>query len=95
MIFAADPLYSPEHPRLLVQTIWNHLSRERNAGVVIELPLRESFEIDIRNLRERMEKMGLCVLEEGEEVGYDDWSDDKDGEKLADVNCWWSVWGWG
>jgi hypothetical protein len=42
-----------------------------------------------------MESIGLSILEEGEESGYDDWSgcgaDDEDERTL--VTCWWSHWG--
>lgn len=94
MILAADPIYSSEHPGLLVQTISHHLSRNQEASVIIELPLREAFAAERQDLRDRMGAVGLCILDEGEEVGYDDWSDDKDGEELAEVRCWWSAWGW-
>ena len=91
-ILAADPLYSPQHPRLLVQTIAHHLSRMKEARVVIELPLREAFGAERQDLRDRLEGMGLRVFEEGEETGFDDW-EDKDGER-GEVTCWWAVWGW-
>ena len=96
LILVADPIYSPEHPRLLVQAIGRHLSREGGARVAIELPLREAFGAERRDLRERMEALGLRVLEEGEEVGFDDWSEANGGEEdgLAEVRCWWAVWGW-
>lgn len=95
LILAADPIYSSEHPRLFVQTIVNHLSRDRSARVVIELPLREAYAAEREDLKARMRAIGLGVLDEGEEVGYDDWSEDRDGEVLKEVRCWWSVWGWG
>ena len=94
LILAADPIYSPEHPRLLVQAIEEHLSRAKDARVVIELPLREAFGAERHGLRDWMAKLGLKVLDEGEEVGYDDWADGEDGDELAEVRCWWSVWGW-
>jgi hypothetical protein len=39
-----------------------------------------------------MQQLGLAVVEEGEEVGYDDW-EGADGGAL-EVRCWWSIWGW-
>jgi hypothetical protein len=39
-----------------------------------------------------MGELGLVVVEEGEEIGYDDW-ESADGGALA-VKCWWSIWGW-
>jgi len=94
LILAADPIYSPEHPRLLVNAISCHLSRSEHARVVIELPLREAYVTEREDLRERMSEVGLVVVEQGEEVGYDDWADGRDEEELAEVRCWWSVWGW-
>ncbi|SLM35684.1 S-adenosyl-L-methionine-dependent methyltransferase-like [Lasallia pustulata] len=43
IILAADPLYSPEHPRLLVRSITRCLATEISAQVVVELPRREAY----------------------------------------------------
>jgi predicted nicotinamide N-methyase len=92
LIVIADPIYSPEHPRLLVNAIEWHLSRDDTARVVIELPLRDAYVAERQDLRDRLASIGLGVVEQGEEVGYDDWSSG-DGEELTEVRCWWSVWG--
>ncbi|KAK5113965.1 hypothetical protein LTR62_003088 [Meristemomyces frigidus] len=94
LVLAADPIYSPDHPRLLVQAIEFYLERVATARVVVEMPVREAYGSERQDFRERMVGMGLCVFQEGEEVGYDDWADGKDEEELAEVRCWWSVWGW-
>ena len=94
LILAADPIYSPDHPRMFVETIEAQLAKHPDARVVIELPLREAYVTERGDLVLRMEELGLQRVDEGEEVGYDDWSDDKDGEQLAEVRCWWTVWGW-
>ena len=91
VILAADPIYSSNHPQLLVRAIDRHLSRTQDAQAVIELPLREAFSDERNDLRTRMYGIGLKVLSEGEEVGYDDWTQ---GNERAEVRCWWSVWGW-
>ncbi|PYI07149.1 VPS28-domain-containing protein [Aspergillus sclerotiicarbonarius CBS 121057] len=78
LILAADPLYSPNHPKWLVDTITPWLSRGLDAR--------------IQELRERMGQLGLAVVDEGEEIGYDDW-ESADGGAL-EVRCWWSIWGW-
>ena len=93
LILAADPIYSHEHPALLVNAIGYHLRRDEHATVVIELPIREAYAKERQDLRDRMLALGLDVLEQGEEVGYDDWSDGC-GEELTEVRCWWSVWKW-
>lgn len=96
IILAADSLYSPEHPRMLVDTIAAWLSEDASAQVIVELPYREAYLPEIKDFRERMERIGLCVLQEGEESGFDDWgaSGAADGEEdRALVTCWWSHWG--
>ena len=92
VILAADPLYSPKHPGWLVQTIGFWLSRGLDARVVVEMPLRDAYLPQVQEFRQRMTDLGLAVVEEGEETGYDDW-EGADGDVLA-VKCWWSVWGW-
>ncbi|KAI9836997.1 MAG: hypothetical protein M1819_000646 [Sarea resinae] len=94
-ILAADPLYSPAHPQLLVQTINALLSRTPGARVVVELPLREAYMPEIEEFGARMHDIGLLVLDEGEEVGFDDWGGGaEDGGGLREVRCWWGIWGW-
>ena len=91
LILVADPIYSTDHPRLLVRAIDHLLGRTENARVVIELPLREAYAAERQDLRDRMNDTGLEAVEEGEESGFDDWSH---GSERAEVRCWWSVWAW-
>jgi hypothetical protein len=92
VILAADPLYSPSHPKWLVDTVGPWLSRGLNARVVTEMPLRDAYLPQVKEFRQRMGALGLAIIEEGEEIGYDDW-ESADGGALA-VKCWWSIWGW-
>ncbi|KAJ5638312.1 hypothetical protein N7490_008191 [Penicillium lividum] len=92
VILAADPLYSPTHPGWLVQTIGSWLGRGLSARVIAEMPLRTPYLPQVQEFRQRMADLGLAVIEEGEEIGYDDW-EGADGDVLA-VKCWWSIWGW-
>ena len=94
IILAADPLYSPEHPRLLVQTIKRCLSTDINARVVIELPLREAYTAEIDDLKTKMVEAGLRLSVHGEEVGYDDWGGGVGSSGLKEVQCWWGIWRW-
>jgi len=94
LILAADPIYSSDHPKLLVDSIDVHLSRSQRARVVVEMPLRDAYSSERKDFRDRMVGLGLTVLEEGEEVGYDDWAEGCDEEELAEVRCCWSVWRW-
>lgn len=92
IILAADPLYSPEHPKWLVQTIERWLSWGLDARVVVEMPLRDAYLPQVEEFRCRMGEVGLAIVEQGEEVGYDDW-EGANGDSV-EVHCWWSVWGW-
>jgi predicted nicotinamide N-methyase len=96
LILAADSLYSPEHPHMLVDTIEAWLSDNKDAKVIVEFPYRDAYLPEIKTFRGRMERLGLAICEEGEEKGYDDWgtsgansNDDEDSL----VTCWWSLWG--
>ncbi|KAE8148203.1 VPS28 protein-domain-containing protein [Aspergillus avenaceus] len=82
LILAADPLYSPKHPKWLVDTVGVWLSRGLDARVVVEMPLRDAYLPQVQEFRERMGQLGLAVVDEGEEVGYDDW-ETADGGALA------------
>jgi len=93
IILAADPLYSPEHPASLVQTIGRYLHRSAEARVIVELPLREAYAPEIDDFHHRMRALGLEVREQGEETGYDDWRAGEEGG-LKEVRCWWGVWAW-
>jgi predicted nicotinamide N-methyase len=103
LVLVADPIYSPEHPALLVSAISYHLQRSEGARVVVAIPIREGFASERDDFRRRMEGAGFRVMHEGEDVGWDDWGaagppgcGGEDGvEGLAEVRCWWSVWGWG
>jgi predicted nicotinamide N-methyase len=92
LILAADPLYSPEHPMFLVQTVERWLRRSKKARFVMELPLRDAYSKERSDFSRRINAIGLVVEEEGEEVGYDDWQARNGG--LVDVKCWWGVFKW-
>lgn len=90
IIVAADPLYSPDHPKMLVETVMRWLSKTSDARFIIELPLRGGYDQERSELKARLKQAGLHVLAGGEEIGYDDWKD-SDGQ-LEEVKCWWAVW---
>ena len=89
LILAADPMYSPEHPIMLANTIALYLIPKSSSRVVVELPLREAYQPEINQFRDIMNHKGLTLVAEGEEVGYDDW-----GNGAQEVRCWWGVWSW-
>ncbi|KAI9759309.1 MAG: hypothetical protein M4579_002438 [Chaenotheca gracillima] len=94
VIVVADPLYSPEHPKLLVETISRWLKPAPTARVVVELPIREAYLPEVREFRDRMREAGLAIVKEGEEVGYDDWRSSGEDGGLKEVKCWWGIWSW-
>ncbi|KAL5380229.1 hypothetical protein PMIN06_008108 [Paraphaeosphaeria minitans] len=93
LILAADSLYSPDHPQMLVDSIAAWLSEEPSARVIVEFPYRDAYLPEIANFRDRMSRIGLRILNEGEEKGYDDWGDAGRDDDDALVTCWWSCWG--
>ncbi|KAF2139976.1 uncharacterized protein K452DRAFT_231380, partial [Aplosporella prunicola CBS 121167] len=91
IILAADPLYSPEHPALLVQTMEYWLARHDDARIIVELPLRSAYRPVVEDFFSKMQRIGLKICNEGYETGVDDWG--SQGDRTA-VRCWWTVWGW-
>jgi predicted nicotinamide N-methyase len=97
LILAADTVYTSEQPALLTQTIAYHLRQDAQARAVITVPRRDGFEAEVQDFHSRMLAAGLHVIEDGEEVGYDDWAskhNDCDEGDLAQVECHWSIWAW-
>ena len=92
VILASDPLYSPNHPEWLVQTIARNLARRSSARVIIELPLRTAYVEEVERMQHNLLDKGLVLLDSGEESGREDWtSTDLAGSV---VQCWWGVWRW-
>lgn len=93
VIVAADPIYSSEHPAMLVNAIKYHLSRQTEATVIIGLPLREAYAEERAELRKQMNDAGLRLSFEETHIGYDDWSEGKE-EEPSEVECSITVWLW-
>ncbi|GIZ42277.1 hypothetical protein CKM354_000555200 [Cercospora kikuchii] len=91
LIFAADPIYGPEHPRLLAQAISYHLIENSDARAVVEMPLRDAYVAEREAFRQAMRDVDLVLHEDGQETGFDDWSSAVDEEPI-EITCWWSVW---
>ncbi|KAF4556097.1 Lysine methyltransferase-like protein 6 [Elsinoe fawcettii] len=91
VIVAADPIYSMEHPVLLVNAIKHHLKRTPESRVIIALPLRETYAEERTLFKNQMQSIGLELVLEEKEIGLDDWgSDDAPNE----VECSTTVWKW-
>jgi len=75
---------------MLAQAIDLYLQKGSDSRVVIELPYRDHVTRAMaENLRNILDGRGFDLLEEGEEIGFDDW--EENGE-MAEVKCWWGIW---
>lgn len=90
VILAADPLYEPGHPKMLVDTVNRWMRRSSEAIFIVELPLRRGYHQERKDLKMNLIDMGLHVTDEGYEIGPEDWQDNSG--KQAEVECWWSSW---
>ncbi|KZV98938.1 hypothetical protein EXIGLDRAFT_726829 [Exidia glandulosa HHB12029] len=87
VVMAADTMYWEEHPRLISQTIFAWLKRNKDARAVVCYSLRIAYLEVAQEFYERMEHGGMELVAEGrEEMQNDDWDD----EKLYE----WNVWRW-
>ena len=90
VVIAADPLYSPEHPKLLVATVGRWLARNDLARFIAAVPLREGYGEERKNMTRRLIDLGLEFEEQGEDSGFDDW-EGADGQR-QEVKYSWSIW---
>ncbi|ESK89572.1 glucose-inducible sam-dependent methyltransferase [Moniliophthora roreri MCA 2997] len=87
LILAADTMYTEDHPKLLSQTIFAWLKKDREARAVVCYPMRVAYLNAMREFWEILEAEGMEVVNEGrEEIEGDEWDD----ERLHE----WSVWRW-
>lgn len=90
IILVADPIYSPEHPHLLVETVDRWLLRKPTARLILELPLRPGYEQERAMLKSKLGGIGLEISQEGFECGTEDWQTESGHQ--VEVECWWAVW---
>ena len=90
VILAADPIYSADHPKMLINTVRRWIHWTTQARFIVELPLRDRYDEERQRLREVLQEMEFELIGEGTDVGYDDWHE-RNGNP-AKVTCWWSVW---
>jgi predicted nicotinamide N-methyase len=90
VILAADPLYSPDHPQMLVDTVHRWLQQTSQARFIVELPLREGYHQERESLKTKLGEICLEIAEEGYEFGQEDWQGTL-GEQI-EVECWWALW---
>ena len=83
-ILAADSIYSPDHPAMLVNAVSSWLAPGGDARLILAYPIREAYLPQIAGLRCRLGEMGLVIHLEEAEMSQDDWA--------AEVEVHWSVW---
>lgn len=91
IILSADSLYAPEHPGWLTDAMALYLKQSPNARILVELPYRDMDRNYHQELGDTMTEKGFECLDQGNEVGYEDW---KKWDGRVQIKCWWSVWGW-
>lgn len=74
-IILSDPLYSSKHPAWIVNMMSQFLSQDPDARVLLQLPIRKSFENERADLWRLIEESGFIVQEEEYETGYDDFGE--------------------
>ncbi len=88
VIFAADTVYSEEHPELISKTVLRWLAPSPSSRFILTIAQRVAYLDQIRELWELLEAGGLEAVAEGRE--RDDNGHNWDDECL----CEWSVWRW-
>ncbi|KAL2428771.1 hypothetical protein ABEF95_006964 [Exophiala dermatitidis] len=90
IILAADPVYSSEHPRMLVNAVSRWICHDPKARFMVELPLRDRYDKERQDLRGQLRDQNFELVTEGTDTGFDDWQG-RDGRPV-EVQCWWSIW---
>ncbi|KAG9238071.1 hypothetical protein BJ875DRAFT_95839 [Amylocarpus encephaloides] len=96
LIVVSDPLYSPDHPRLVGRAISVHLLPDPSSRVLLAVPLRDAAtRALLLDLRGRLRLHGFELLGAGEEICRDDWAASRGhGRDDEEIRCWWGVWRW-
>ncbi|GAV56328.1 hypothetical protein ZYGR_0BB01050 [Zygosaccharomyces rouxii] len=71
VIIVSDPIYSPNHPKLVVDMIKLLLSP--NGTCHLEIPLRDKYSKERNSLGRLLEANGLQVIKQINDQGMDDW----------------------
>ena len=82
-IIVSDPIYSPSHPQMVVGVIDKLLTKRSEAKLVVQLPLREKYEVERANFYNLLQAIGLNRREYEEESGFDDF-----GESMFAWSTW-------
>lgn len=74
-VILSDPIYSNQHPYWIVDVLECVLSKEHDARVLIQLPLRSRYEDTRALLWKLLDQMGLEAVESNDSRGYDDFGE--------------------
>lgn len=74
-IIASDPVYSAQHPPWLVQVIDAFLSKQDDARVLVQVPLRPHYEAERQLLWDCFKKSGFKVVQQESQASHDDFGD--------------------
>ncbi|BFZ64032.1 Protein-lysine N-methyltransferase rrg1 [Saitoella coloradoensis] len=88
IVLASDCLYASSHPTLVAHVTSLTLPRNAEAKFVVSVPVRPGGLGELPGmLWSALERVDLVILEEGEDLGWDDWGS-------GEIRCRWGVWGW-
>jgi predicted nicotinamide N-methyase len=71
-IVVADPIYSPDHPRWVVNMMLKFLEKSSDAKVLLQIPIRKMFEGEREVLWKLLEEENLEIVDDRLMDGYDD-----------------------
>lgn len=71
IILVADPIYSPEHPKWVVNMIDKFM--KPNGVCHLQIPIRERYAKERQSLNNLLKDTNLSTIEQKYEEGYDDW----------------------
>ncbi|CCE64766.1 hypothetical protein TPHA_0I02650 [Tetrapisispora phaffii CBS 4417] len=75
-ILIADPIYSPEHPKWVVDMIVKFLKKPKDGNVsrcFMQIPIREKYQVERETLWRLIEENNLKFTDEQVDYGQDDW----------------------
>ncbi|ANB15671.1 Efm2p [Sugiyamaella lignohabitans] len=84
-ILVSDPIYSPQHPKMVCDMIKTFLRHTSDALVCVQLPLRRKFEQERTSFYAGLESIGLVRIRYEIEHGVDD---------FGEMDYAWSSWKW-
>lgn len=71
-VIFSDPIYSSEHPQLVIDMTHRFLAKSWDSRLLIEIPVREHFELERQELWKKIEAAGLKLVDSDQKEGLDD-----------------------